>query len=150
MGFAGKFSSFCFASNEEYDILIQGKKIGGNAQRRRKDVIFQHGSIPLKLDIDRALSFLKKPDFTVSDKVCSLNGVLKNEITFGRLKDILIDSFSKTLSTELTLGNLDIEEKNLADKLRNKKYLTNEWNYYRINKGSKDYVNTDKKTCLVG
>ncbi len=144
------FSSFCFASNEEYDILIRGRKIGGNAQRRRKHVVFQHGSIPLKLDMDMILSFLKKPDFRIKDKVISLNDALEKELTFDELKNILIESFNETLSTELTLGNLDTEEKNLANKLKEKKYLTNEWNYYRINKGSKDYVNTNKKTCMVG
>lgn len=37
----GKFGTrdgFCFAGREEYDIVIQGRKIGGNAQFRRKDL----------------------------------------------------------------------------------------------------------------
>jgi lipoate-protein ligase A len=37
---------FCFAAKEKYDILIGNKKIGGNAQKRSKGIIFQHGSIP--------------------------------------------------------------------------------------------------------
>ncbi|WP_053228276.1 lipoate--protein ligase family protein [Spirochaeta cellobiosiphila] len=40
----------CFEGREEYDILIQGRKIGGNAQKRSRDLIFQHGSIPLGFD----------------------------------------------------------------------------------------------------
>ena len=40
-------SNYCQVGFEPYDIVIDGKKIGGNAQRRKKDVIFQHGSIPL-------------------------------------------------------------------------------------------------------
>jgi len=40
-------SQFCQQGFEPYDILIDGKKVGGNAQRRSKDVIFQHGSINL-------------------------------------------------------------------------------------------------------
>ena len=31
-------------------MICQGKKLGGNAQKRTKDIIFQHGSIPLKSD----------------------------------------------------------------------------------------------------
>lgn len=38
---------FCQVGFEPYDIIIDGKKIGGNAQRRSKNVIFQHGSIHL-------------------------------------------------------------------------------------------------------
>ncbi len=44
-------SSFCQVGFEPYDIIIDGKKIGGNAQKRTRDLILQHGSIPLKKDI---------------------------------------------------------------------------------------------------
>ena len=51
--FAGKklgdYGNFCFSSFEDYDLVIKGKKIGGNAQRRARAVIFQHGSIPISL-----------------------------------------------------------------------------------------------------
>lgn len=41
-------SSFCQVGFEPYDIIIEGKKIGGNAQKRSRDKILQHGSIPYK------------------------------------------------------------------------------------------------------
>jgi lipoyl(octanoyl) transferase len=44
----GGRTALCFAGTESCDILINGRKIGGNAQRRVKQVIFQHGSIPLR------------------------------------------------------------------------------------------------------
>ena len=40
----------CSASREKYDITINGRKIGGNAQKRNKEAVFQHGSIPISLD----------------------------------------------------------------------------------------------------
>src|SRR6185369_10479554 len=43
----GERTAFCFAGKESFDILADGCKIGGNAQRRTKRLIFQHGSIPL-------------------------------------------------------------------------------------------------------
>ncbi len=39
---------FCQVGFEPYDIIIQGHKIGGNAQKRTKKAIFQHGSVPLR------------------------------------------------------------------------------------------------------
>ena len=39
---------FCQSGYEAYDIIIQGHKIGGNAQKRTKKAIFQHGSVPLR------------------------------------------------------------------------------------------------------
>jgi len=45
-------SEFCQVGFEAYDILVNGIKIGGNAQRRTKKLIFQHGSIPIKPVLD--------------------------------------------------------------------------------------------------
>ncbi|MCP4652080.1 MAG: lipoate--protein ligase family protein [Candidatus Omnitrophica bacterium] len=41
------YKDWCFSSLEHFDLVAGGKKIGGNAQCRKKDIIFQHGSIPL-------------------------------------------------------------------------------------------------------
>lgn len=57
----GERTAFCFAGHEDYDIIIGGKKIGGNAQRRGRKVIFQHGSIPLHGKADEGIRFLRRP-----------------------------------------------------------------------------------------
>ena len=41
-------NNFCQIGFEPYDIIVNGKKIGGNAQKRTKNKIIQHGSIPFK------------------------------------------------------------------------------------------------------
>ena len=56
--FAGR-QPLCFASRQEYDIIIAGKKIGGNAQKRSRDVILQHGSIPFTFDIEKIKRYLR-------------------------------------------------------------------------------------------
>lgn len=38
---------FCQVGFEPYDIIINGKKIGGNAQKRGRNKLLQHGSIPV-------------------------------------------------------------------------------------------------------
>ncbi|MBL0687114.1 MAG: lipoate--protein ligase family protein [Sulfurospirillum sp.] len=43
-------SFFCQEGFEAYDMTCNGKKIGANAQRRTKELILQHGSIPFKKD----------------------------------------------------------------------------------------------------
>ena len=45
-----KKSDICLLGNEAYDIIIDGKKMGGNAQRHTSQVLFQHGSIPVSFD----------------------------------------------------------------------------------------------------
>lgn len=68
----GERTSLCFAGIESCDILIKGKKIGGNAQRRLKSVIFQHGSIPLRQMADKGNTYLLHPDAEVPGKTTSL------------------------------------------------------------------------------
>jgi lipoate-protein ligase A len=46
----GGYTPSCFAGTEEYDILVNGRKLGGNAQRRDRTTIFQHGSVPVRID----------------------------------------------------------------------------------------------------
>ena len=41
-------SAICFHGHAAHEILIQGKKVAGNAQRLTRDGIFQHGSILLE------------------------------------------------------------------------------------------------------
>ena len=123
---------FCFASKEKYDILIQGKKLGGNAQRRRRDVVFQHGSIPLKFNVETVIPFLKERPQNLKNNICFLSGVLGREIEFVQLKNILKISFEETFSTNLQEENLTFKEEELFRELREEKYYSSEWNLYQI------------------
>ncbi len=40
-------SQFCFSEQSYYEITINSKKIIGNAQRYNKDILLQHGSLPI-------------------------------------------------------------------------------------------------------
>lgn len=121
---------FCFASKELYDIVINGKKLGGNAQRRQKNMIFQHGSIPLKLDLCTVTSFLKELLPELNDKTLSLEQALGREIQFDEFKHTAKKAFEDTFSLILCDGTLTDREKKLAIELENNKYKTKEWNLY--------------------
>lgn len=124
-------SPFCFASQEKYDILIEGRKIGGNAQKRRKHIIFQHGSIPLKSDLQKAISYLKEKPKGLGKEVCSLEEALKREITFNELGDVLVDSFSRIFGFDLVKDGMSPEEEQLAESLKINKYASRQWNLNR-------------------
>ena len=84
-------SFFCQEGFEAYDMICQNKKIGGNAQRRTKDIIFQHGSIPIKND-KREFSGYSLEEF----------GIKLNE---KDTKDLLKQSFSKSFAINFTKEN---------------------------------------------
>ena len=121
---------FCFASNELYDIVINGKKLGGNAQRRKKNLIFQHGSIPLKLDLKEAISFMQIIPPALENKVSSLNKLLNRDIQFDEFKGVIQKAFQETFSTTLSKGSLTNKEIKLAEKLKQNKYTKSKWNLY--------------------
>ncbi|MFA5117569.1 MAG: lipoate--protein ligase family protein [Candidatus Omnitrophota bacterium] len=122
---------FCFAGKEKYDILIEGKKLGGNAQKRSRGIIFQHGSIPLQSDVQAAISFLREEPRGLSDEVCALDEVLRGKIEFNDLAGILRKAFQRTFPVGLTDCVFTQEERSLADELRREKYAASSWNNFR-------------------
>lgn len=75
-------SAYCQEGFEPYDIIIDDKKIGGNAQRRGREVIFQHGSIPLYRSQYHTMGY------TLEDVgIC---------IDFQEAKKLLLEAFKKT------------------------------------------------------
>ena len=51
------------------DIVIEGRKISGNAQTRRRGCILQHGTILLDVDIDAMFSVLRVPSEKLRGKM---------------------------------------------------------------------------------
>ncbi|MDD5505679.1 MAG: lipoate--protein ligase family protein [Candidatus Omnitrophica bacterium] len=84
----------CSAAHEKYDIVIGARKIGGNAQKRSRQAIFQHGSIPLSIDWD----FLRRYVGSLPDNISLVATALNEELAFLPQKQILeqklIDSFT--------------------------------------------------------
>ncbi|HNX80757.1 MAG TPA: lipoate--protein ligase family protein [Candidatus Omnitrophota bacterium] len=119
---------FCLASNEKYDLLINGKKLGGNAQKRRKHAFLQHGSIPLQDVTLQAQTLLRQRD-VLSDTFSWLGDLAAKKVTFDELQYILIDSFCQSFGATVVQGNLTEEEERIFQDLRDAKYATQEWNY---------------------
>ena len=123
----GVREAFCFAGKEEYDIIVNGRKIGGNAQRRRKETIFQHGSIPLRSRVAEALEFLRVKPSGLEQSTASL-AELGVVITAEELKDIVLASFRESLDVDLSPAALTLQESGIADALRAGKYDSTSWN----------------------
>ncbi len=90
----------CSASYEKYDIVIGARKIGGNAQKRKRQVIFQHGSIPLSIDWNFARKYLNSLPEDISKYVTTLSDELRVVPEKYILEQKLIDAFSDTFNVE--------------------------------------------------
>jgi lipoate-protein ligase A len=97
----------CSASYEKYDIVINNKKIGGNAQKRRRNAIFQHGSIPCSINWDFVRWHLRSLPEDISSGVTTLSEELAKVPDKGVLEQKLIDAFSSVFCVNF------IEEKEI-------------------------------------
>lgn len=123
----GERTAFCFAGKESFDILANGCKIGGNAQRRLKGLIFQHGSIPL---VDRAhtgLSYMREQGAEQAQEATALTecGVVAGT---DILRQELMTAFSDSFSIDLCEDQLSAQEQASAEQLGRMKYASDTWN----------------------
>lgn len=120
-------TAFCFAGKESFDILINGKKIGGNAQRRLKNVIFQHGSIPIVNHSMTGLGYmLDHPQEYAQNSVSLLDcGVFSDLII---LKKKLVKAFNRCIGVKSCDSCLSQSEQFMTKELSVNKYTTDRWN----------------------
>lgn len=123
----GVRTAFCFAGKETFDILIGGKKIGGNAQRRYKNVIFQHGSIPVINRAHHGLQYMKdrSPEYaqqTVSLSDCGISADIPT------LKRMFVEAFRHHMGVVTHVSCLSSDEQHMSQELLLKKYALDRWN----------------------
>jgi len=123
----GERTPLCFAGKESYDILVHGRKIGGNAQRRSREIIFQHGSIPLHDRLSEGLHYLKVRPQGLAQATSCLSAEGITDIPES-LKQLLTHQFENQLVTELHPGALTDQEQALSEKLAKEKYRNDHWN----------------------
>lgn len=123
----GAHTAFCFAGQESFDILAHGRKLGGNAQRRRKGVIFQHGSIPLHNLARQGLTYMREQTPAQAGSAASLDefGVTaERELLLAGLATAFADYFG----VQLAHDRLSKAEQADQDGLLASRYGSDIWN----------------------
>ncbi|MEK7633535.1 MAG: biotin/lipoate A/B protein ligase family protein [Patescibacteria group bacterium] len=121
------------------DITSSGKKISGNAQTRKKNVLLQHGTVLLDVDVEKMFSLLKVPQEKMRDKlikdvkqrVIGVRGLLGKKIEFESCQEALIKGFKKALKLEYEKTPLTASELAMVQELKDNKYTRSEWNLMR-------------------
>lgn len=123
----GERTAFCFAGKESFDILAGGRKIGGNAQRRLRGVIFQHGSIPLCNRALTGLSYMLDDDPGHASGTTSLAecGIITDRDVLNR---DMADAFSSYFGVSLVSDALSETEKADMAGLLERRYRADSWN----------------------
>ena len=115
------------------DIVVNGKKVCGNAQTRKKNTRLQQGTILLKVNAEKMFSLLKVPQEKIADKEISdvKERVMGINRKFDEVADSLKQSACEIFNSGLYDSQLTKEEMKLSEKLSLEKYSSEKWNFRR-------------------
>ena len=104
----------CFEVPSNWEITVDGKKLIGSAQVRRKVGILQHGSLPLTGDLSRITQALFFPDEDARTEAASrllvrattIETALGKIVTWHQAAEAMTGAFAQTLNLDLISGEL--------------------------------------------
>lgn len=132
---ASRGGPVCFEVPSNYEITVEGKKLIGSAQARRKGGVLQHGSLPLYGDLTRITRVLLYSDVSRREEAARrlLSHATTVELALGRAVSwseaarAFQTGFCEALSLEFTPGNLTPAEFERAQHLVAEKYSHGDW-----------------------
>lgn len=117
------------------DILVDGKKISGNAQTRREGVLLQHGTVLYSTDVRTMFSVLNVSAVKISDK--AIRSAEERVTCVSKHSKASIEELCEALERGFTRdkkfekGKLTNEEMTRAEELASTVYATDAWNFSR-------------------
>ena len=118
------------------NLCVNGRKISGSAQTLRRNIIQQHGTLLLSVDLARMFQLLRV-SFTDScalaaevakQKITSIQNELGHVVSADTVANALVQGFTAKLKIYFKVGALTHYEQALARKLYKEKYSTKSWN----------------------
>jgi lipoate-protein ligase A len=134
-------SPVCFEVPSTYEITVDGKKLVGSAQARRKDGILQHGSLPLSGDLARIVQVLAFPDeqarsraaARLLERATTVESALGHPVSWQEAAQAFESAFRSVLRLDLQPIELSPKESARAEVLVSRKYGHPDWTRGRKN-----------------
>jgi lipoate-protein ligase A len=125
----------CFEVPSTYEITVNGKKLIGSAQARKKEGVLQHGSLPLTGDLTRICRVLVFEDESARDeaskrllaRASTVESALGQEVSWETAAEAFIHAFESHLGLSLQQGELSESESRRTDELVKEKYDHPSW-----------------------
>ncbi len=125
----------CFENPSDFEITVEGKKIIGSAQARKKEGILQHGTLPLKGDLTRIIQVLKYSNSDQRDQAAkvllqkaeTVKIVLGHEVSWDEAATAFQTGFQNTLNLNFNQSDLSSSEKEDAQLLAKTQYSDPRW-----------------------
>ncbi|MEW6456882.1 MAG: lipoate--protein ligase family protein [Acidobacteriota bacterium] len=126
--FLSKSDLPCFSFSSKDEILVNGKKIVGSAQKRKENCLIQHGSIPISVKREEIANLTYSDKEILEEKMTTIGEILNRDVD----KIELIEAFKRGFEKYFEVKVIDYKEPSyffeLVEKL-NIKYKSKEWNY---------------------
>ena len=125
----------CFEVPSTYEITVNGKKLIGSAQARKKEGVLQHGSLPLTGELTRICQALVFEDESARDiasrrlleRATTVEAALGRRVGWGEAAQACVGAFEARLGIQFEEGGLSESESNKADELVSEKYDHPSW-----------------------
>jgi lipoate-protein ligase A len=125
----------CFEVPSAYEITVNGKKLIGSAQARKKEGVLQHGSLPLTGDLARICQGLvfeneearENASRRLLDRATTVESALGRLVSWEEAAQAFIGAFEAQLEICLEKGGLSGSESGRADELVAEKYDHASW-----------------------
>jgi len=124
----------CFNNSNWYELLVNGRKISGSAQRRMEGKVLQHGSLLIDFDYNINNSLFNSNDIidnilNLKNRITSLNNELNKIINIEELANVIKYGFKENFKFDLIDDSLTEKEIKYANGLRHEKYTRLEWKF---------------------
>lgn len=124
----------CFEVPSNYEITVQGRKLVGSAQARRKEGVLQHGTLPLSGDLTRIVRVLAYPDESTREQAAqrllahAVNAeMLGFNVSWENAAAAFCAGFEEALDLKLVKEGISPTEQQRAEALMEEKYANPAW-----------------------
>jgi lipoate-protein ligase A len=98
----------CFLSTSRYELMVEGRKIVGSAQRRVRRSFLQHGSMPIRCDRQMLAQATRMTDASLLDQeMAGLAEFVSPLMNVEELPGIFANAFQDHFSIQFQLGSSD-------------------------------------------
>lgn len=125
----------CFEAPSTYEITVNGRKLIGSAQARKKEGVLQHGSLPLTGDLTRicqALAFenesaRENAAKRLFERATTVESALGREVNWETAAQAFVHAFEAQLGLSFEKGELSESESRRTGELVVEKYDHPSW-----------------------
>ncbi|MDH3453924.1 MAG: lipoate--protein ligase family protein [Desulfuromonadales bacterium] len=134
-GHLNAMKAVCFSAPSQYELVINGCKVAGSAQKRFGQTFLQHGSIPIEMDLELLGKALK---VDVGDAAAAslntvgwLNQWSAKPLVISEVEKSLAEVFAKHLQIEWVHSEPTSAERQRARQMNDEKFGHPGWNLKR-------------------